>query len=232
MLKHLRDQARQAPVMRPPAATLPPYRPPQPRGVSWRTIGFTLAAIFGLYVFGGHFVLPKEVQWPTVSGQIFGLREAEHINATIPAKAAEAFAVASATETGKVEPAARLYAENKKEDAKLYARNKREDVRAAQDISDVTVVTAGRVASIDAAKAAQVAAAQAYQTCVANARQAAMTAQAAAQSRPNATQAEIDVAGQIARERGREICEPLLPQEASARAAAVAAARDVFGGGR
>ena len=227
MSKHLRELAkRQEPeVAIDPIG--PSLRPPQPqRGASWRTIGFALAAAFALYVFGGHFVLRPELQWSTVSGQIFGRQGAAATTEGIPAKAAEAAAVTTATESAKVDPAvltasgvawARVEPE-----ATLYARNKQADVQAQRQISDILVEQRSREAKIEADKVARVRAGEAYQECLARAAEQGRAAVAARSAQPNATAGALEAAGSIARMQAEALCEQRKADEEAARTAAEA----------
>ena len=230
MSKNLRTLAKQQgpEVVIDPAAHA--FRPPPPRrGVSWRTIGFGLAAVFALYVFGGHFVLRPELQWSTVSGQIFGRQGAAATTEGIPAKAAEAAAVTGASEGAKVDPAvltASGVAWAKVEpEATLYARNKQADVQAQRQISDIQVEQRSREAKIEADKVARVKAGEAYQDCLARAAEQGRSAVAARSSQANATAGALEAAGAVARMQAEALCEQRKADEEAARAEAEASVK-------
>jgi hypothetical protein len=240
---HLREATRRASGHEtgPPE---PPFPPPQRSAHSWRPWLIGLALLFGVYVFLGPKVLKEEYQWSFIRGTVAGVGERAAIEQTIDVKAREASAVAGAqaaatvkpeiekaigAETAKVAPSVEIAASNAVTEVKKAREIAKIDIGKAEAIADIDTSKQARIAKIEADKAARTREAAAYQGCVEQARQEIFRAQQAAQATPNATQAEIDAAATIARERGKASCEQFKPQEANARAAAEAAAAAVFG---
>lgn len=206
MNRHLNDQAKQSP---PPALAHPSLGALGPqRRASWRTWLFVVGLAFGLYVFGGDFVLKPEYQWSTISGRIGGKTGASATREITDAEAAKAGAVSKATEEAKIDP-----------QLQTAAGLAVIEVGKAKAIASLEVQKQAQLNALEVAKGPASAAASAYQQCLANARYA---AQSSGDTADTTFGARV-VAREMAYARNATACEPLRTQEDAAAEAATQA---------
>jgi hypothetical protein len=204
----------------------PSFRPPKAgRGASWRALGFAMAAVLGIYIFAGHFVLPHPYKWSTITGQIFGSQGAAARTEGIPARTAEAEAVAGATKEAEVVPVLKIAAGQAEIDVKKAQQLAFIEIRKNNELARIDAWRQAQVTLIQADGAARTKTATAHRDCLNEARQAAQAAATKAIGRSDASVVEYGLAWDMAELQLLKECEKLRPLEAAGRAAAQEAGR-------
>jgi hypothetical protein len=154
----------------PPTVVMPPRR----RSMKfWLTLG---ALIFGLYVFGGQFVLREELQWATISGQLLGTSEKAATTTALPLRVQEAAQTTTAAETAKIAPTLDIERGRAAIDIERQAALAQIEIdkqaAIARQLARIDVAKQADIVKVQAESSSRQMEAEAYQSCLARARAA------------------------------------------------------------